>query len=239
MKKRSLHLALPLAIAIELAGLGATIYGYRELKANAREADAARFGRLVDAQMEEITARLESYESVLYGAAGLLNGSQEVSEEEWQRYVQSIPLDQTAPGILGIGTIIPVPAAQRNEVIGRLSRLRGESFQYKTINGAAPPSDMSYVIDRIEPISRNRTAHGLDIGSESNRREAFEKARDSGKPQVAGMALAGNQRDQVEVWLRSGDLVKLGELHAAQWEGNDQIQFEALVVSPFVLCRPL
>lgn len=57
--------------------------------------------------------------------------------------------------------------------------------------------------------------------------------------EVAGMALAGNQRDQVEAWLKAGDLVKLGELHAAQWEGNDQIQFEALVVSPFVLCRPL
>jgi hypothetical protein len=42
----------------------------------------------------------------------------------------------------------------------------------------------------------------------------------------------------VEGWLKSGDLVKIGDLHAAQWEGK-AVEFEALVVSPFVLCRPL
>jgi hypothetical protein len=41
----------------------------------------------------------------------------------------------------------------------------------------------------------------------------------------------------VEAWLRCGDLVKIGDLHAAQWEKGG-MEFEALVVSPFVLCRP-
>jgi hypothetical protein len=52
-----------------------------------------------------------------------------------------------------------------------------------------------------------------------------------------GAAIARNESPRVEAWLRSGDLVKLGELHAGQWE-NDAPEFEALVVSPFVLCRP-
>ncbi len=46
-----------------------------------------------------------------------------------------------------------------------------------------------------------------------------------------------NGVEDVEALLRSGDLVKIGELHAEQWEKSD-VQFEALVVSPFVLCRP-
>lgn len=52
-----------------------------------------------------------------------------------------------------------------------------------------------------------------------------------------GAAFAENRADLVEQWLKSGDLVKIGELHARQWEHTDT-SFEALVVSPFVLCRP-
>jgi hypothetical protein len=53
-----------------------------------------------------------------------------------------------------------------------------------------------------------------------------------------GAAIAENDKARVEAWLKTGDLVKIGDLHAAQWEGGAAV-FEALVVSPFVLCRPL
>ena len=177
---------LPLAIAIELAGLCATFYGYFALKRSAEEADADRFKRLVEVQMADISARLDSYESVLYGGIGLLNGSEDVSPEEWSLYVSSIPLELTAPGILGMGTISPVSADQRADKILEYAAEYGDNFVYKTVGGANPPSDMSYIIDRIEPLSRNLSALGLDIGSEINRKTAFEKARDTGHPQVTG-----------------------------------------------------
>lgn len=50
---------------------------------------------------------------------------------------------------------------------------------------------------------------------------------------------AANDRAQVEAWLKAGDLVKISDLHAAQWEKPAEVVFEALVVSPFVLCRPV
>lgn len=53
-----------------------------------------------------------------------------------------------------------------------------------------------------------------------------------------GLAFTENRKTQVEAWLKAGDLVKIEALHAAQWEDDDSVQFEALVVSPFVLCRP-
>jgi hypothetical protein len=53
-----------------------------------------------------------------------------------------------------------------------------------------------------------------------------------------GQAFTGNRVDKVEVWLKSGDLVKIGNLHAEQWKRGGT-EFEALVVSPFVLCRPI
>lgn len=55
---------------------------------------------------------------------------------------------------------------------------------------------------------------------------------------TVGEAISGNDAAQVETWLKAGDLVKIGPLHAAQWESG-ATEFEALVVSPFVLCRPV
>lgn len=54
----------------------------------------------------------------------------------------------------------------------------------------------------------------------------------------AGEAFSGNDPAQVAKWLKSGDLVKIGPLHIAQWESGET-EFEARVVSPFVLCRPV
>jgi len=53
--------------------------------------------------------------------------------------------------------------------------------------------------------------------------------------------------EKIVAWLKSGEMVKLEALHAAQWEVEEESkdeakkkpQFEALVVSPFVLCRPI
>lgn len=55
----------------------------------------------------------------------------------------------------------------------------------------------------------------------------------------AGRAFSENKKDQVRAWLEAGDIIKIGDLHSAQWErADDETDFEALVVSPFVLCRP-
>ncbi|RYD39788.1 MAG: DUF2288 family protein [Verrucomicrobiaceae bacterium] len=58
------------------------------------------------------------------------------------------------------------------------------------------------------------------------------------KLEEVGAAISANEAARVEAWLKAGDLVKISGLHADQWK-NSQTEFEALVVSPFVLCRPV
>lgn len=53
-----------------------------------------------------------------------------------------------------------------------------------------------------------------------------------------GAAFSEDGRERVEAWLKAGDIVKIAEIHAAQWE-KGETEFEALVVSPFVLFRPV
>ncbi len=61
--------------------------------------------------------------------------------------------------------------------------------------------------------------------------------------QTVGAAFQADNAPAVETWLQNGDLVKIEALHAAQWESpSDEAvspRFEALVVTPFVLFRPV
>jgi hypothetical protein len=50
-------------------------------------------------------------------------------------------------------------------------------------------------------------------------------------------AFVEDRSDQVAEWLGAGDLLRIGKLHAAQWEGGES-RFRAAVVSPFVLMTP-
>ena len=53
-----------------------------------------------------------------------------------------------------------------------------------------------------------------------------------------GEAMAKDDSEAVKGWMKSGDLVKIEAIHAFQWE-DGKTEFEAFVISPFVLCRPL
>lgn len=52
-----------------------------------------------------------------------------------------------------------------------------------------------------------------------------------------GEIFAKDDTQQIQAWLKSGDIVKPSELHAVWWAENPQ-DFTALVVSPFVLMQP-
>ena len=50
-----------------------------------------------------IKDRISSYEQVLRGGRSLFYASSEVSREEWFEYINSLDLEDTYPGIQGIG----------------------------------------------------------------------------------------------------------------------------------------
>ncbi len=55
---------------------------------------------------------------------------------------------------------------------------------------------------------------------------------------AVGRVFLADEKEQVEAWLKCGDLVKPGELHAQWWESQGS-RFLAQVVQPFVLIQPL
>ena len=53
-----------------------------------------------------------------------------------------------------------------------------------------------------------------------------------------GKAFTNDQKSKVTAWMKSGDLVKPSAPHATHWKST-KAEFTALVVSPFVLIRPV
>ncbi len=54
-----------------------------------------------------------------------------------------------------------------------------------------------------------------------------------------GEALAKNEAARVEAWIRAGQLGKPSAEELRLWPADPAARFESLIVSPFVLIRPL
>ena len=142
-----------------------------------------RFIFQVDDLESAIKQRMIEYESVLRGGIGLFHSSNQVDRTEWAAYVESLHIDEYFPGIGGFGFskwIQPADKAAFEEGI------RNEGFPDFKITPEGPRAAYSS-IQFLEPFDwRNQRAFGYDMYSNAVRREAMDKARDTGKAVISG-----------------------------------------------------
>ncbi|MDX1654169.1 MAG: CHASE domain-containing protein [Candidatus Competibacteraceae bacterium] len=142
-----------------------------------------RFNFQVTEIRSAITERMQTYQQVLRGAVGLFNASEQVSREEWRVYVESLDLQKHYPGILGIGYARWLEPA---EVEAHVQTVRDQGFPDYRVWPEGKRQAYSSIV-YLEPFSwRNRRAFGYDMYSEPVRRNAMERARDSGRVAVSG-----------------------------------------------------
>ena len=143
----------------------------------------ARFEQDSAAIAHAVEERLHLYENSLRGALGLFAASDSVSRDEWRRYVESLELGDRYPGSQGMGFSVRVPARFKKT---HVQRVRAEGFRDYDIAPAMPRPEYHSII-YLEPFSgRNLRAFGYDMFSEPVRREAMQRARDTGRPAVSG-----------------------------------------------------
>lgn len=134
-------------------------------------------------QQAALVDRMEEYQQVLRGGQGLFRASDWVSRDEWHRYVQSLQLDETLPGILGTGFAQIVP---RDQLATHVLAVRAEGFPDYAIRPRGDRETYSSII-YLEPFAgRNLRAFGYDMLAEPVRREAMERARDTGEAALSG-----------------------------------------------------
>lgn len=167
-----------LAIALSITVI-ATLYVAR----STYERDRLRFLNAVSLTRNNINNRLETYITLLRGSAGLFAAQPNVTEEEFHDYVDRIRLKLNYPGIQGIGYSVIVPEEEKDSFIAGVQAEGRTSFQIFPDR----PSPLYNAILYLEPEDeRNQAAIGYDMSSEPIRRNAMEKARDSGLPTASG-----------------------------------------------------
>jgi len=135
--------------------------------------------------VERLQARMRLYEYGLRGARGtvLTAGENGINDRVFKQYSETRNVDEEFPGARGFGFIRRVPRPQTESY---LQARRAEGRPDFSIRTLTEHQDERFVIEYIEPVARNRAAVGLDIGSESNRRQAAVSAIQTGKATITG-----------------------------------------------------
>lgn len=131
-----------------------------------------------------IAERMVIYEQALRSGVGLFNASGNVTRQEWRVFVESLQLRRRLPGIQGMGFAKPVPA---QDVDAHTAAVRAEGFGDYRIR---PEDERNYytTILYLEPFDwRNQRAFGYDMWSNDLRRQAMQRARDTGEAATSGI----------------------------------------------------
>src|ERR1044072_1397216 len=167
-----------LAVALLLTLLAAY---YVSRTAEAR--DRLQFQSAVQHAQTSIKNRLETYISGLRAGSALFAASDEVTRDEFRIYVESLDFPRRFAGIQGIGFSLRVKPEEREALV---KRMRAEGFDQFRVWPDEPRNEYHTII-YLEPRDRrNMAAIGYDMFTESVRREAMQRARDTGHPAATG-----------------------------------------------------
>lgn len=172
-----------LALLALALGLLATAYTALQVKASIDKNAADEFAFACDQITLKIEERLGAYALLLRGCQGLFAASDDVSRAEWRAYTQAVQAGDPAPGYQGIGFSLQIP---QDDLAAHVAKIRSQGFPDYKIQPPGERDSYSSII-YLEPFAeRNLRAFGYDMFSEPVRRNAMERARDTGEPALSG-----------------------------------------------------
>ncbi|HNP73242.1 MAG TPA: CHASE domain-containing protein [Kouleothrix sp.] len=160
---------------------------------SSRAYDQLRFSNQVQQTQDSISARLETYISMLRGVGGLFAASASVERAEFRAYVMRLDIARHYPGAQGIGFSQRVAPADRAAL---LARMRAQGFPDFHIWPEGQRAEYHTIVYLEPQDRRNAAAIGYDMFSEAIRRAAMEQARDGGQPAASGKVTLVQEIDQ-------------------------------------------
>ncbi|PHM18532.1 MAG: GGDEF domain-containing protein [Sulfuricurvum sp. PD_MW2] len=137
----------------------------------------------VNEDVDHLNRQILRYETVLRSGVAFFQGSDNVSREEWHKFVSTLQLNQHYPGMQGIGYSKMLRA---DEIASTEKQMRSDGYPSFKLKPSGMRNEYSSILF-LEPMDkRNLRAIGYDMFSEPVRRLAMEKARDTGHPTLSG-----------------------------------------------------
>ncbi len=181
-RRFSIRAAVGMTAAAQLIGVLATVGLVLWLKRDLDQVSQFMFERSAERVETEVKRRFNRSLAGLKGARGVYAASETFSRREFQSYVESRELATDFPGIRGFGFIARV---QRDDLARFVATERADDAPEFEVHTQGDAADL-FVIKFIEPIADNWAAFGFDLGQEVVRREAVERAMNSGEPALSG-----------------------------------------------------
>jgi PAS domain S-box-containing protein len=142
-----------------------------------------RFETRTNEIADAIEMRMRTYVQTLYQTRGLIQTRGIPSRQEFSTYINSVDITTNYPGIQGIGFTLRVP---KEELPEHVATMRETYLEYDVHPLGDRPEYHSIIL--LEPFDwRNQRAFGYDMHTNPIRREAMDKARDSGLPYATKM----------------------------------------------------
>ena len=169
--------------------VGATMYF---VTANSIERNAqARFDNMARSVQNTIDGRIKSYSDVLRGAASLFQTSENLTRQQFHRYVEGLSLEKEFPGIEAINFARFITDAERPAFEQAMRKeMASISGGYPELKITPPGKRPSYVvITYIEPIAAWAARFGVDLTAGRDV-PAHSAARDTGTLQTGTTPLS-------------------------------------------------
>lgn len=143
------------------------------------EREALAFNSLSVQVKQSISTRMQTYINALVQTRSMFYVTDEVDRKEFYHYIENLNLLEEYPGIQGIGFTKRI---LKKDLASHITAIRKAGFpQYKVWPEFNRPE--YHTIIYLEPFNwRNQKAFGFDMFTDATRREAMEKARDTGRP---------------------------------------------------------
>ena len=139
---------------------------------------------LLDNVVDGLASKLQANIATLAAVAGLFNATTRVSRQEFNTFYETVaPNTIQLKGVQGVGFSRWIPGAQ---LPAFEQRIRQEGFPSFTVRPPGPRANYS-AIEFLEPFDwRNQRAFGYDMYAEPVRREAMQRAAQTGNATVSG-----------------------------------------------------
>ena len=175
--------AVLVALLLALLGFAATAAVWSLIENGARDEARERFERLSERVEAEVQRRLRQPLPALHAIRGLYSDGGEPSASRFHQFVDTADLEANGLGVRSFAIVAPV---KRDELEAFELQMRSETLAEFRVRAQGGTDPMAYVIKHVAPLSRNYRAWGLDIGAETIKRQAIERAISSGEPALSG-----------------------------------------------------
>lgn len=161
-----------------LVGLAVTGSVTAFVARTAGDRDRARFDDSVTATEDAMQERMKTYLDALQATAGLFAAAPPVSRPEFHAFVEHLELSSRFPGNRGVGWSPTVPA---DKLAAFVRTVQGSGRpHFRLFPSGSRPIHQPVLL--IEPLDHgNKNSIGYDMASEPRRRDAMDRARDTGK----------------------------------------------------------